>query len=234
MKILAIKLSIATLMGWACLGAYAQADSIDENSVWNKKFLWGATFNNALVSFKGDGLPQDYFWRPGLGVTLKTEYYLTKHIGITVGATFQAKGAGIITPDLVKELGNADSTHRARIKFYNLEVPVALIFRGLETFRGTRLHAELGVVPSRNLYSKYIFLSIEDGFHVVENHSDRYYKTDLFIHASLGMDINAAKACIFQVHFYGNWGTKNVYKTEAFPGADGRNNLYGLKLGWLF
>jgi hypothetical protein len=214
--------------------AIAQSDSVSQKSIWQKKWYWGATFNNSLVTFKGSSLPDTYFWRPGLGLTIKGEYFITPALGITAGFTFHAKGAGIITPDVFKGLGDPDSTHRARIKFYHLEIPLALVLRGLEPFRGTRLRAELGIIPSRMIYAKYIFLSVEDGFHLVEDHTDRYYKTDVFVHGLVGLDINASEACIFQVHVYGNWGTRNVYQSAAFPNASGKSELIGIRLGWLF
>ncbi len=235
MKTLAIsKLAVVILLTTASLAEAQQRDSVKEKSIWDKKFYWGATFNNALANIVGSDLPQEYFSRPSIGGSLKTEYYFTKNIGATIGVTFQAKGAGIITPDVFNGLGDPDSTHRARIKFYNLEIPIAVIFRGFEPIKGTRVHAELGVIPSKIIESKYIFLSVEDGFHLIEDHSDRYYKTDLFIHASLGLDINAGNSCIFQIDLYGNWGTANVYNTNFFPNKNGRNQLYGIRLGWLF
>lgn len=232
MKTSAIKV-IVLLVASAATG-FAQTDSSQQKSRWEKRWLWGASFNNSLVSFRGAHSANNYFWRPGLGVTLKGEFFITPYLGLTAGVTFHAKGAGIITPDTNKDLGDPDSTYRARIKFYNLEVPVAIVFRGLEPIRGTRLRAELGLVPSRIVYAKYIFLSVEDGFHFVEDQSNRYYKSDLFVQAALGLDINANDACIFQVHLYGNWGTRNVYNTTLAPGAAARNQLYGIRLGWMF
>ncbi len=235
MKTLAYKkFVIIILLMTPFLAVAQQSDSVKSKSVWDKKFYWGATLNNALTTIEGANLPQEYFSRPTIGGSLKTEYYFSKYIGVTIGVGFIAKGAGIITPDLFSGLGNPDSTYRARIKFYNLELPIAFIFRGLEPIKGTRLHAELGIIPSKIIESKYIFLSVEDGFHLIEDHSDRYYKTDLFIHASIGLDINAATSCIFQIDLYGNWGTANVYNTNFFPNQSGRNQLYGIRLGWLF
>lgn len=227
-------INLVVLLTVLSLKGVAQPDTSTYHSRWEKKWYWGASLNNAIVSFTGSNLPAEYFWRPALGVTLKGEYFFHPNVGITAGCTFQAKGAGIITPDRDKSLGNPDSTYRARIKFYDLELPIALVVRGLEPIHGTRLRAEIGIVPARMLYARYTFLSVEDGFHLIENHSDRYYKTDLFLQGALGLDINAADACIFQVHLYGNWGTRNIYEAASFPGANGRNGLYGIRLGWVF
>jgi hypothetical protein len=215
--------------------ASAQLDTTTvEKDLFHKRFFWGASFNNAVTIFKGDQLPNKYFWKPALGVTLKAEYYFHKNIGVGIGFTYQQKGAGIITPDFDKSLGNPDSTHRARIKTNALEIPVVLIFRSGQIVRGLQLHAEVGVAPMKNALSKYVFYSVEDGFHDIENQSDRYYKMDMTMLAMFGVDINAGNASVFQVHFFGNWGTKNVYNTNVFPGADGKNVLYGIRLGWMF
>lgn len=227
-------LLIVLLGSMHCSAQQDFSDSIKSKNRADKAFFWGATFNNALVTFKGDNLPQDYFWRPGLGITLKTEWFIHRNIGVSAGLTFQAKGAGIITPDYYQALGDPDSTHRARIKFYNFELPLVVILRGGSPIKGTRLRGEFGIIPSWNVYSKYTFLSIEDGFHLVEDQSDQYYKNDLFLASAVGLDIDAANACVFQVHLYGNWGTKNVFDTRFFPNADGRNVVYGIRLGWLF
>jgi len=234
MKTLAFNIT-SIILFTIVFNAVAQApDTTKRPSRWEKKFLIGATFDNGLNTITGTNLPSSYFSRPGLGGSIKAEYYFTKHIGITAGVAFETRGAGIITPDLVKDLGNPDSTHRARIKFLSLEVPVALVLRGFEPIRGTRLHVEGGITPSRNMLSRYIFLSIEDGFHLIEDQSAQYYKTDLLLHAVVGLDINAADACIFQVHFIGNWGTRNVYGNSFSPSADGRNRMIGIRLGWIF
>lgn len=235
MKTLDISKFTLVILLMTAFSARAQnSDSAKVKSIWDKKFFWGVTLNNALTTIDGTNLPQEYFSRPTVGGSIKTEYYFSKYIGATIGVGFIAKGAGIITPDLYSGLGDPDSTHRARIKFYSLEVPIAIIFRGFEPIKGTRIHAELGIIPSKIIESKYIFLSVEDGFHLIEDHSDRYYKTDLSLHASLGLDVNAGSSCIFQVDFYGNWGTANVYNPAFFPNQNGRNQLYGIRLGWLF
>jgi hypothetical protein len=245
MKTLVIKLFFVSLVAISFSAIGQKSDSSEVSSLrgmdtvirkdpWEKKFRWGFTFDNAVVRINGSNLPDEYFFRPGVGGSVKAEYYLTRNIGLTAGLAWETRGAGIINPDNESGLGNADSTHRARIKFYSIEAPIALIFRGVEVIKGTRLHAELGVTPSRNVHSKYIFLSIEDGFHLVENHSDRYYKTDLLVHSAFGLDIDAGRSCIFQIHFWGNWGTTNVYNQDFYPGTDGQNRLMGIRLGWLF
>jgi hypothetical protein len=211
--------------------------SLLKKSIWDKKFFLGLTYNNCLVGIKGNHLPQKYFMKPAMGVTLRSEYYFLKNIGLSIGFGYQQKGSGIITPDKIsyqQNLGDPDSTHRARIKFNALEFPIALLLRSNEWIKGTRFHASIGINPMLNVYSKYVFYSIEDGFHTIENHSKYYYKNDLPISASFGLDVNAGNAAVFQIHFVGNWGTKNVYNTTYFPGQNGKNILYGIRLGWMF
>jgi hypothetical protein len=227
-------LAFIALMQVGVVFGQAPLDTLKRKEIFDKKFFWGGSFNNALTIIKGDNLPDKYFWKPALGVTLKTEYYFHKNIGVSVGFTYQQKGAGIITPDFNKSLGDPDSTHRARIKTNALEIPVVLILRSGEWIKGVRFHGEVGITPMKNQLSQHVFMSVEDGFHVVENQSDRYYKKDMPIQGVLGVDINAGDACVFQVHFFGNWGSKNVFNTTSFPGANGKNVLYGIRLGWMF
>ena len=220
-------------------GVHAQhaLDTLQQKSIWTKKFLWGFTFNNAVMHITGENTPQKYFLKPGMGFTIRTEYYFHKNIGVSIGFGYQQKGSGVITQDNVSykdNPGDGDSTYRARIKFNVFEVPLAVLFRSNEVISGTRFHASIGINPMKNVYSRYVMYSIEDGFHQIENHSDRYYKRDVPIAASLGIDINAGNSSILQVHLYGNWGQENVYNQRYFPGATGKNNIYGIRLGWLF
>jgi hypothetical protein len=213
------------------------ADTAKQKSIWEKKFFWGITFNTSLVTLEGSALPEAYFLKPAMGFSLRTEYYFHKNIGVSISLGYQQKGSGILTPDYVsyeQNLGDGDSTHRGRIKFDAFELPVAFLFRTNEILKGTKIHASIGVNLTQITNAKYVFYSIEDGFHLVENHSDRYYKSDIPITGSLGLDINAGNSTVFQVHVIGNWGTRNAYKQEYFPGSAGKNNLYGLRLGWLF
>lgn len=212
-------------------------DSFKLRSIWEKKFFLGFTLDNCLVTIKGTNMPQEYFWKPAIGMTLKTEYYFHKNVGITIGVGYQQKGGGIISPDNVsytQNLGDPDSTHRARIKFNVIQVPVALVLRSNQLVKGLRLQASFGIIPTKIASAKYVFMSIEDGFHKIEMQSERYYKSDLPLFASVGADINAGNSCVFQAHLIASWGKKNVYNPTAFPGANGTNNLVGIRLACLF
>jgi hypothetical protein len=219
------------------MGAAAQTqfqpDSVNKKSLWDKKFYWGVTFNNSWATIKGTNLPNKYFWKPSVGASLKTEYFFHKNIGVMVAAQYQQKGSGIITEDKVKTLGDPDSTYRARIKLHAFEVPISIVWRSGEIIRNTRFQGSLGIAPMVNFKSKFVQYSIEDGFHVLELQNNRYYKNDLAITASAGININAGNSCLLQVHLFGTWGTKNVY-TSYYNNAEGKTKIFGLKLGWMF
>lgn len=236
MKIMKAR-NIVMLLLLSGLSAVAQnpvkPDSTTKKSKWDQKFYWGVTFNNSWATIKGKNLPNDYFWKPSVGASIKTEYYFHKNIGLMVGVEYQQKGSGIITEDKVKTLGDPDSTYRARIKLHALEVPISIIFRTNEIIKNTRFHGTFGVSPMINFKSRYVMYSVEDGFHFIQDQNNRYYKNDLGINASAGIDINAGNSCIFQVDLYGIWGTKNVY-SNYYPNADGRTKIIGIKLGWMF
>jgi hypothetical protein len=229
---------IVFLLWLSVLSAAAQTptlpDTTAKKSKWDKKFYWGVTFNNSWATIKGNDLPNEYFWKPSVGASAKTEYYFHKNIGLLVGVQYQQKGSGIITEDKVKELGNPDSTYRARIKLHALEVPISIILRSGDVIKNVRVHGAFGISPMINFESRYVLYSAEDGFHFMENQDARYYKNDLGINASVGVDINAGNSCIFQVHLYGTWGTKNVYNQDFYPDAEGKTRIIGLKLGWMF
>jgi Outer membrane protein beta-barrel domain len=236
MKIMkANKLIVVLLSSMAGIAqAQPATDSVKDKSMWDKKFYWGLTVNNSLTTIKGTDLPNKYFWKPSVGASIRSEYYVHRHVAIAIGIQYQQKGSGIITEDKVKTLGDPDSTYRARIKLHALEIPIAIVFRSNEVIKNTRFHGSIGISPMKNFKSSFVQYSIEDGFHVIENHKGRYYKSDLGIAASLGVDINAGNSAIFQVHLYATWGTKNVYNQDFYPDAQGKTKVIGLRLGWMF
>lgn len=217
------------------ISAQVAPDSIKrKSSIWDKKLYWGGTFNTSWVTVKGNNLPDEYFKRPTTAYSLRMEYFFHKNVGLSLGVQYQQKGAGIITPDFVKDLGDPDSTYRARIKLKGLEIPILIILRSGEVIKNTRFQGSLGIAPLINMQSKFVQYSVEDGFHVIEIQNDRYYKSDFAFTASGGLNINAGNACIFQIHLYGTWGTKNVFNADFYPNASGKTKVFGLKLGWMF
>lgn len=208
-------------------------DSTAKLSIWNKKIYWGVMITNSLTTIKGTSMPDQYFWKPSVGGAIKWELYINRHIGIGIETRYQQNGSGIITEDKVKVLGDPDSTYRARIKLSAFELPIIFLFRSGEVIQNTRFHGSLGVAPLLNFQSKYVLYSAEDGFHTKLLQNERYYKNDIAITASAGIDVNAGNSCIFQIHFYGTWGQRNVF-TDYYSNAEGQTRVIGLKFGWLF
>ncbi len=176
-----------------------------------------------------------------LGTDVHLDYYLSKRIAISVGVRYQMRGTGLLTPDYVsqaQETGNPDSTHRGRIKMNTLEIPLALVYRGTKNVvniaNGTRFTARIGVSPLYNAMTNNVFYSIEDGFHLIERVDERYYRFDMPINISAGIDMNAAEKTIFHFGFLAHFGLTNVYNTNYYPNANARGRLVGFKVGWLF
>ena len=143
---------------------------------------------------------------------------------------FQQRGAGIINPDKVKELGNPDSTYRERLRFNHVQVPISLILRTKDLIKGIRLSGAFSLVPIINFESSDVFNSIEDGYHVITPVSDQYQKNDLLSQFSVGPDINAGNT-ILRIHFVYSKGTNNVYSTGA---GKSYNESMGVQISWLF
>ncbi|GAB4333142.1 MAG: hypothetical protein OHK0038_09160 [Flammeovirgaceae bacterium] len=212
--------------------------AIVEKSMFAKKWYFGGSFNNCWTNIKGDDLTEDHFWKPSLGFTLKAEYISKMGLGANIGFGYQQRGAGIKTEDLVKDLGDPDSTNRLRLRFNTIDFPINILYRttkdvlGLGNVRG---FISAGMVPSWNHYTRRIFISAEDGFHGLENASTNYYNFDILFSLETGLDIQVPNSGVFQVHVVGQWGTQNVFDNKTRFGDDkGKNRLWGLKLGWMF
>lgn len=212
----------------------------DVKNMFDKNFRWGISWNQYWSTIKGSNLPETYFAKPSVGFNLRAEYYPLSFIGIGAGFGVQQRGAGVITPDNYggsfthpwEPNYDPDSTYRLRLRMNTIEVPITLLLRTpMDVVKGVRLSGALGVVWIKNDYVKTFFNKPEDGFHTITDVSKDYAANDLGIQASIGADINAAEACIFQVHFVYSKGTKNIYKTGS---GDGRSETYGVRVAWLF
>lgn len=198
---------------------------------FQKKLLFGFSYHNCWTTIEGDNLPQSYFYKPSLGVTLKAEYYLQSFIGLSMGAGFQQRGAGIISPDFDQSPGNADSTYRKRLRFNSVEFPISLLLRTpKDLVKGLRLKASAGIVPMINIQSNQVFLSIEDGNHTSANFSSDYWKNDLAYQFTFGPEINTGSG-ILQIDFIYSRGTTNIYNSSS---AIGYNQLLGFRISFLF
>lgn len=206
------------------------------NHKFNKKLTFGGTFQTAWTTIEGKNLPGTYFSKPSVGGILHVEYHPIKYIGLGVGFGYQQKGAGLKTLDVDKTLGNPDSTNRARFRFHCWDIPFYLSFRSPEIKKsGIRLSARIGGAYSINSYTEYVFHSVEDGFHTIKNLSSDYYKNDLNIIGAIGVDINAGNTAIFQLQFFMQNGTKNVFSNSTlFGNAEGYNRAIGFQIGFFY
>lgn len=209
-------------------------------NIFDRKFRWGISWNQYWSTIKGSNLPKTYFVKPSVGFNVRAEYYPLPFIGIGAGFGVQQRGAGILNPDNYgapfshpwDRPYDKDSTYRERLRFNTFEVPVTLLLRTpKDMFKGVRLSGAAGLVFVRVSWVNTIFMSPEDGYHLITVVSNDYIKNDLAYQLSLGADINAGDACVLQLHFVYTKGTKNIYLTG--PG-DGRLETFGLRVGWLF
>lgn len=198
---------------------------------FEKKFHWGISANTYFTTIVGDNLPKAYFSKPSLGVDFRVEYFLKSYLGLGLGIGFQQRGAGILNPDKVKELGNPDSTYRERLRFNHLQIPINVILRTpKDIIKGVRLSGSFGILPVVNFESNDVFNSVEDGNHVVTAVTDQYQKSDLLYQFTFGPDINAGNT-IFRIHFVYSRGNQNVYTNSL---GSGYNQSMGIQISWLF
>ena len=208
----------------------------DNPTFFDKKMRIGGIFTQSWTNVVGKDLPHSYFAKPSLGGVISMQYYFQKTLGVSIGLGYQQRGAGIITPDFVKELGNADSTYRHRLRMNCIDLPIMLHWRAARpTIAGTRWTAGVGVIPTYIFKTGSIFHSVEDGFHDMQNWSSDFAKFDVAGTAEGGLDINASDGCLFQVRLWGSYGFTNPYKNDALWGtAKGANLTLGLKIGFMF
>ncbi len=203
-----------------------------------KKFLLGLNFRNGwsrmAVSANGTDLPT-YFYKPSLGGIISGEYYVHPALALSLGVGYQQRGPGIINPDLEGGVGNPDSTHRERQRFSCLDLQLGAVFRSpKEIIKGVRPSANVGLTLSRVFKANNIFYSVEDGFHTITPRGADYARSDQSLEVAGGVDINASNITIFRVQLFYNRGLQNMYQNTAlFGAAEGRNQVFGIKLCWL-
>lgn len=199
-----------------------------------KKILWGFSFTNAWSTID-DADSITVFTKPSLGGGVMLNYFPTKWIGLSLGFAHQQRGFGIITPDVDKSLGNPDSTHRLRIRTNNFNIPIQLMVRTpFDIFKEGRLSIGVGITPTKVYSAKSIFHSIEDGFHDKQDIKNQFISGwDMPIRIAGGLDINAANASLFRIHFFAEFGQKEIYFRSGTT-ATGKNKLFGLELNFLF
>lgn len=209
---------------------------------FSKKFRFGLSWNQYWGTIKGSNLPKEYFAKPCVGASLRSEYYPLPFLGIGVGFGVQQRGAGIINEDKtggtfthpwfgLKD-NTEDSTYRERLRMNTIEIPVTLLLRTpKDVVKGMRLSAAAGLVWIKNDYVKDFWHKPEDGFHTIIDVDKDYIKQDLGYQLSIGADIDAASSCIFQVQLIYTRGTKNIYTTGS---GNGHTETYGVRVAWLY
>lgn len=234
-----MKYLLSLLLALLTMQAQAQfRDTFPEDhpEVFQRKMRLGITFHQTWTTIIAGNAPFDYFAKPSLGGGVEFHYFFSKNWGLGLAFHYQQRGAGIITPDFVAEIGNADSTYRHRLRMNTLDLPIKLQWRANKGFaKGTRWSGSAGLVPIFTPLTKSVFHSIEDGFHVEENWNKDFNKFDLAATLSFGIDANAAEAALFQAQLYTTLGLLNPYKkTGIYSNAKGFNFLIGIKLAALF
>ncbi len=204
--------------------------------LFQKQWLVGGSFQSNWTKIGGKNLPETYFSKPSVSGLIQGEYFLKERIGLGIGFGYQQKGAGIKNPDYVKELGDADSTNRERIRFHGLDLPVYLCYRGPALGQtGMRFSGRLGAALSYNTQSTRIWHSVEDGFHDIQKQADLYYRFGTHLMSSFGVDVNAGNTTLFQFQFFFHQGLNNVYRDAAvFGDAAGRYKAYGFQVGFFY
>jgi hypothetical protein len=217
-----------------------------KNAFDEKKFRVGISLNMYWNTIMGPQLSEQYFWKPGLGGTIRAEYYPINWIGVSTGVGFQQTGGGVINEDIsggafshpwiVNKFGNRgdpDSTHLEKLRISVIEVPLMLVLRTpMDVLQpGWRVSGGFGVNVMKVMEVNNIWNSIVDGFHDDHYVKEDYLSSDLGLIGALGMDIDSGTGQMFQVQFVYMRGTKNVYKT--FPGT-GYQVYSGIRFSWLF
>jgi hypothetical protein len=216
--------------------AVAQKDSSNQfliNSVFEKKWFWGFGVNNSWANYRD--LKDSSFYRPSLGIHLKTEYFLTKSIGLTIGVGVQQRGMGIFTPDLDQSIGNPDSTGRLRYKSTTIDVPIQFLFRPeREVFKNGRIVAGLGITASYMYKALRIWKSVDDGFHEDTDITESFKTLDFPFRATIGTDVSVPGGSLFRAQLVGELGINKIYKVAGSNDRVGQNTLFGIDLSFLF
>jgi hypothetical protein len=98
-----------------------------------------------------------------------------------------------------------------------------------------RFSAKLGAIYSWNMRTSFIFHSIEDGFHDIQNLTQDFYKSQFLINSSIGIDIDAGDAAIFQIHLLLQQGTSAIFNNPSIFGlSKAYHRSYGIQIGFFY
>lgn len=64
-------------------------------NAFEKKMIMGIAYHQYWSTIHGSSLPENYFSKPSLGISVSVEYYPLSFIGIGACAGYQQRGAGI-------------------------------------------------------------------------------------------------------------------------------------------
>lgn len=202
----------------------------------DKKLLWGFSYHSGWSTLAGlDSF--EVFTKPGVGAGVHVNYFPLDWLGFSVGASHQMRGTGIITRDYEQSLGARDSTYRCRFRNNTFNIPIEVIVRSpFKIFnKTTRISAVLGITPSKIFMAKRIFLSVEDGFHDVTSLKSNYISGwDTPFRFGGGFDFNAGNNALFRVHFFAEYGMKNMYFNPSLNTTSGKNKAFGFEFSVLF
>ncbi len=213
--------------------AYGQNQTIEKLEPKEDKFRWGFTFLNVWSNV--EGITPETFNKPSVGGNVKVEYYLADFIGITGGIGYQQRGYGAILPD-TGFAAPSINTYRNRIRMNSIEFPIGLILKTPKPIAGgsTWIMGSIGVSPLYMFEANDVYLSVEDGFHVVKDVTRSFNQSDMPIFISIGPEIDTS-AGFLQVQLIGSFGTSEVYSNENNPkGYSGKNRYLGFAIGCTF
>jgi hypothetical protein len=227
-----------------CLVAMAQTPPANYQSVetpsirkpFDKKLNWGITYNQLWSSIEGSQPAATYFTKPSIGFLLSVEYFPKSFLGITAGAGYQQRGAGISNPNKIPVTGLApDSSFRERLRFNTIELPIGIILRTpKDVVKGLRLSVSGSIIPMINVKTMDTFNELEAGIRNVSIYKDvssLYFKNDLAYQITFGPEIDSGGSGLFRVHFLYSKGTTNVYSNGQ---GNAVNHTLGVRISWLF
>ncbi|MEY2753169.1 MAG: hypothetical protein RLZZ570_1115 [Bacteroidota bacterium] len=203
------------------------------NSIHQRWLSGGLTFTQGFTTILDDAR-SDYFVKPSLAGGLVLSINPVSWISLTSGLVHEQHGAGILMPDLVGGIGNADSTHRTRLRLNTWGVPLGASIRTPVLFDNTRLSASYGFTYHHLARATKVYHSIEDGFHQVEEYTSFFQPNFWTNYWTVGVEIEVPRSAVLQLHYVASRSNANVYRGGPFEGTQGILFCQGLKLSTLF
>ena len=182
------------------------------------------TFSNSWSAIKGTNLPNDYFSGNPQGNLFCELNTISPRMDFLSGVQYQQKGRHNYRSK-IKALGDQTQPIGEGLNFMLLISPF-LWLQKQWVIRNTKIPWNMEFHPWRT--SVHLrFCSVEDGFHLIENHKRALLPNDIRLPQSLGIDINTGNAYYFKYIFMAH-GDKNVYNNDYYPNAEWQNKSYWL------